>query len=100
MPGNLPDDKVFNMSTIAAHSADEPSLLRIDGPIATITLNRPAAFNSVNLSIAKKLEQLGAEAESNDPIPVPLIEGEAPAFSAAGYLQTIGTPAAADTIAR
>jgi len=25
--------------------ADDPALLRIEGPIATITLNRPAAFN-------------------------------------------------------
>ncbi len=43
---------------------DDPALLRIDGPIATITLNRPAAFNSIDLSIAKKLEQLGAEIEA------------------------------------
>ena len=32
---------------------DDPALLRIDGPIATITLNRPNAFNSIDLSIAK-----------------------------------------------
>ena len=38
----------------------------IEGPIATITLNRPAAFNSIDLSIARKLEQLGAEVEAND----------------------------------
>ena len=44
---------------------DDPALLRIEGPIATITLNRPAAFNSIDLSIAKKLEQLGAEVEAN-----------------------------------
>ena len=42
---------------------DDPALLRIDGPIATITLNRPAAFNSVNLAIAQKLEQLAAYLE-------------------------------------
>jgi hypothetical protein len=28
-----------------AATAEEPALLRIEGPIATITLNRPAAFN-------------------------------------------------------
>jgi enoyl-CoA hydratase/carnithine racemase len=79
--------------------ADEPALLRIDGPIATITLNRPAAFNSINLSIAKKLEQLGAEVEGNDAVRVLVIEGEGRAFSAGGDLQTIGAAAAADTIA-
>ena len=45
--------------------ARRSALLRIEGPIATITLNRPAAFNSIDLSIAQKLEQLGAEVERN-----------------------------------
>ena len=49
---------------------DDPALLRIDGPIATITLNRPAAFNSVNLAIAQKLEQLAAYLEGADDIRV------------------------------
>jgi enoyl-CoA hydratase/carnithine racemase len=80
------------------HAAD-PALLRIEGPIATITLNRPAAFNSIDLSIAQKLEQLGAEVEGNDDIRVLVIEGEGRAFSAGGDLQTIGAAAAADNIA-
>jgi enoyl-CoA hydratase/carnithine racemase len=78
---------------------DDPALLRIEGPIATITLNRPEAFNSVNLAIAKKLEQLAAEVEGNDDVRVLVIEGEGRAFSAGGDLQTIGAAAAADTIA-
>jgi enoyl-CoA hydratase/carnithine racemase len=79
--------------------SDDPALLRVEGPIATITLNRPAAFNSVDLSIAKKLEQLGAEVETNDDIRVLVIEGEGRAFSAGGDLQTIGAAAEAGTIA-
>jgi enoyl-CoA hydratase/carnithine racemase len=78
---------------------DDPALLRIEGPIATITLNRPAAFNSIDLSIAKKLEQLGAEVEANDDIRVLVIEGVGRAFSAGGDLATIGAAAAADAIA-
>jgi enoyl-CoA hydratase/carnithine racemase len=78
---------------------DDPALLRIEGPIATITLNRPAAFNSVDLSIARKLEALSAEVEANDDIRVLVIEGEGRAFSAGGDLQTIGAAAAADNIA-
>ena len=78
---------------------DDPALLRIEGPIATITLNRPAAFNSIDLSIAKKLEQLGAEVELASDIRVLVIEGEGRAFSAGGDLQTIGAAAAANTIA-
>jgi enoyl-CoA hydratase/carnithine racemase len=76
-----------------------PALLRIEGPIATITLNRPAAFNSINLSIAQKLEQLGAEVEGNADVRVLVIEGEGRAFSAGGDLQTIGAAAANDTVA-
>jgi len=89
------------MSTIPATVSlpDDPALLRVDGPIATITLNRPAAFNSINLAIAQKLEQLGAEVERNDAIRVLVIEGEGRAFCAGGDLQTIGAAAANDTIA-
>src|ERR1700689_372319 len=88
------------MSThVTAPLPAAPPLLRIEGPIAPITLNRPAAFNSVDLSIAKKLEQLAAEVEADDDIRVLVIEGEGRAFSAGGDLQTIGAAAAADTIA-
>jgi enoyl-CoA hydratase/carnithine racemase len=79
-------------------SRDEPALLRIDGAIATITLNRPTAFNSINLAIAKKLDELSAEIEANDAIRVLVIEGEGRAFSAGGDLQTIGAAAEAGTI--
>jgi enoyl-CoA hydratase/carnithine racemase len=82
-----------------ASQAADPALLRVDGPIATITLNRPAAFNSIDLSIAKKLERLGAEVESSDGIKVLVIEGEGRAFCAGGDLQTIGAAADADNVA-
>src|SRR3954465_3497981 len=78
---------------------DDPALLRIDGPVATLTLNRPAAFNSINLAIAHRLEQIAAEVEANDTVRVLVIEGEGRAFSAGGDLQTIGAAAASDTIA-
>src|SRR6266403_3850355 len=93
---------VFQMPTpdhATASLPDDPALLSIEGPIATIRLNRPAAFNSIDLSIARKLEQLGAEVEANDDIRVLVIEGEGRAFCAGGDLQTIGAAAAADTIA-
>jgi len=89
------------MSTAAASvfQPDDPALLRIDGPIAIITLNRPAAFNSINLAIAQKLEALAAEVEADDDVRVLVIEGEGRAFCAGGDLQTIGAAAASDTIA-
>src|SRR5882724_11963503 len=102
MPGVISTQGVSRMPSPAHATAslpDDPALLRIEGPIATITLNRPGAFNSIDLSIARKLEQLGAEVEANDDIRVLVIGGEGRAFSAGGDLQTIGAAAAADTIA-
>jgi enoyl-CoA hydratase/carnithine racemase len=64
-----------------------------------ITLNRPAAFNSINLDIAKRLEQLAKQVEADRNIRVLVIQGEGRAFSAGGDLQTIGAAAEADTIA-
>jgi enoyl-CoA hydratase/carnithine racemase len=79
-------------------TATDPALLTIDGAIATITLNRPAAFNAIDLSIAKKLEQFGAEVERNDNIRVLVIEGAGRAFCAGGDLQTIGAAVEADKV--
>jgi enoyl-CoA hydratase/carnithine racemase len=83
----------------ASSHPDEPALLRIEGPIATITLNRPTAFNAIDLSIAKRLEQLGLEVEASDDIRVLVIEGKGRAFCTGGDLRIIGAAAAADTIA-
>src|SRR3981189_3741454 len=102
MPGDLLDLRPLQMPTpeqAAISLPDDPALLRIEGPIATITLNRPAAFNSIDLPIAKKLEQLSAKVEANDDVRVLVIEGEGRAFCAGGDLQTIGAAAAADNIA-
>ena len=92
---------VSKMSTAPATASlpDDPALLRVDGAIATITLNRPAAFNSINLAIAQKLEALAAEVEASDEIRVLVIEGEGRAFCAGGDLQTIGAAAEAGTVA-
>jgi enoyl-CoA hydratase/carnithine racemase len=90
----------LKMSTPAqALPSSDPALLRIEGPIATITLNRPAAFNSIDLSIAKKLERLATQVEHDKNVRVLVIQGEGRAFCAGGDLQTIGAAAEANTIA-
>jgi len=88
----------MSTATAMASQSDDAALLRIDGPVATITLNRPAAFNSINLAIAERLEALAREVEANDAIRVLVIEGEGRAFCAGGDLQTIGAAADANTI--
>lgn len=86
------------MSATAPSRPDDPALLRIEGPIATITLNRAAAFNSINLAIAQKLEQIAAQVEASPDIRVLVIEGAGRAFCAGGDLQTIGAAAEANTV--
>ncbi len=77
----------------------DPALLAVEGAVATITLNRPASFNAIDLAIAKRLEQIAADVEASDDIRVLVIEGAGRAFCAGGDLQTIGAAAATDTIA-
>jgi enoyl-CoA hydratase/carnithine racemase len=77
----------------------DPALLAIDGAIATITLNRPASFNSIDLSIARKLRELATEVEAADEVKVLVIEGAGRAFCAGGDLPTLGAAAASDTVA-
>lgn len=84
-------------ASVATTLPEQPALLAVEGPIATITLNRPAAFNAIDLSIARKLEALGAEVEADDAIRVLVIEGNGWAFSAGGDLLTIGAAAQAGT---
>ncbi|WP_316231359.1 enoyl-CoA hydratase/isomerase family protein [Bradyrhizobium sp. SZCCHNR1051] len=79
-------------------AAADPARLSIDGPIATITLDRPAAFNAINLAIAQRLEQLAAQVEADPTIRVLVLKGEGRAFCAGGDLQTVGAAAEADTI--
>ena len=77
----------------------EPALLAIDGAVATITLNRPASFNSIDISIAKRLKELATEVEASDDVKVLVIEGAGRAFCAGGDLPTLGAAAASGTIA-
>jgi enoyl-CoA hydratase/carnithine racemase len=77
----------------------ELALLAINGAIATITLNRPASFNSIDLPMARKLKELAAEVDASDDVKVLVIEGAGRAFCAGGDLPTLGAAAASDNIA-
>ncbi len=75
------------MSTVPSES---PALLAIDGAVATLTLNRPNAFNAIDIAIARRLEQLAAEVEANPDIRVVVIEGAGRAFCGGGDIQVFG----------
>lgn len=58
--------------------------LSIDGAIATLTLNRPEAYNAMNLEVARQLHQLAAAVEADVRVRVLLIEGNGSGFCAGG----------------
>lgn len=62
--------------------------LHVDGPIATITLNRPQVRNSIDLAAAKRLTEVVEEIEQNPAIRVGIITGAGGvAFSAGADLR-------------
>ncbi|WP_278315348.1 type II toxin-antitoxin system Rv0910 family toxin [Lolliginicoccus levis] len=60
----------------------EPALLRDwDGPVCTLTLNRPRARNAIDLSLALALEQALDDAEADPRTQVVILTGSAGDFS-------------------
>lgn len=77
-------------SIMSTAPSDSPALLAIDGAVATLTLNRPNAFNAIDIAIAKRLEQLAAEVEADPAIRAVVIEGAGRAFCGGGDVQVFG----------
>jgi enoyl-CoA hydratase/carnithine racemase len=72
-----------------APAPEAPTMLAIEGAIATITLNRPHAFNAIDPSISVRLEGLAQQIEAAEQLTVVIVEGAGSAFCAGGGLQTI-----------
>ena len=60
------------------------ALLDVDGSVAIITLNRPTAFNALDIDMAQRLEKIGIELEQNVAVRVVVIRGSGRAFCAGG----------------
>lgn len=75
------------MTTTAASS--EPVVFANDGPIATITLNRPAVLNAIDLPMAISLESIAQQVEAMDDVRVLVIRGAGRAFCAGGDLRAL-----------
>ncbi|HKZ22677.1 MAG TPA: enoyl-CoA hydratase/isomerase family protein, partial [candidate division Zixibacteria bacterium] len=59
-------------------------LLEIEGPIATITLNRPEHLNALNMDLSKELLEAVLNCSEDKNIRVVVITGAGNAFSAGG----------------
>lgn len=62
----------------------ENAVLDFDGPIATITLNRPACFNAVDTATAAVLRRCGETLAGREDVRVIVIRGAGTAFSVGG----------------
>ncbi|MEJ8573562.1 AMP-binding protein [Microbaculum marinum] len=82
--------------TYVVRSGDEPVLLTVEEGIATLTLNRPEALNSISNEVATGLERHLAELAGRHDVRVVLITGSGRAFSAGGDLIEFETALKAD----
>jgi enoyl-CoA hydratase/carnithine racemase len=64
------------------------ALLDIDGRIATITLNRPEAYNAIDATLAAALAGIGDELAASDDVRVVILRGAGPTFCAGGDIRT------------
>ena len=64
--------------------ADEPVLLSLDGPIATLTLNRPAALNALDEGMADALYAALVRVEHHREARCLVVRGAGDAFMAGG----------------
>lgn len=69
---------------MTASLSEGPVLYSVDGPIATITLNRPAQLNALNRELAIALRAAVTRAAEDDSIRAVRIKGEGRAFMAGG----------------
>lgn len=62
--------------------SDEIVLVEVDGPVATVTLNRPEARNALNRALRKALPRALRELDARDDIAAIILTGADPAFCA------------------
>src|SRR5688572_31818529 len=59
-----------------------PLLVEVDGPVATVTLNRPDARNALNRELRKALPTTLLELDARDDVAAIVLTGADPAFCA------------------
>lgn len=68
-------------------NAQAPAFLELDGPVAIVTLNRPAEYNTINLDMARCLARLMKDIECQKKISVIVVRGAGPAFCGGGDIK-------------
>lgn len=71
-------------------TTSEAATLAVDGPVATLTLNRPSSYNALNPDMARSLRAHAAAVEARAELRVMLIRGAGPGFCAGGDIGAFG----------
>src|SRR5471032_1030237 len=80
--------RFIKQKTKREKAMSEAVLLTLDGPIATVTLNRPEAYNSLNAEMTELLNQILPKVERNPDVKVVILNGNGPAFMAGGDIKS------------
>ena len=73
---------------------DEVVLYRTDGPVATITINRPERRNAISAAVTAALSESLARAEADNSVTVVVLTGTGEAFCAGGDLGAMNSEGA------
>ena len=68
---------------------DEDLLLSIDGPVATLTINRPAKRNALTPAMWRELAAICAELDANPGLRVLVVTGAGPSFCAGADISSL-----------
>lgn len=68
---------------------DNGARLSVAGAIATLTLDRPAAYNAMDLDLARTLRRFAAKVEADDAVRVLVINANGPGFCAGGDISFV-----------
>jgi enoyl-CoA hydratase len=79
--------------------SDDIVLVEVDGPVATVTLNRPSARNALNRALRKALPTTLTELDARDDIAAIVLTGADPAFCAGLDLKELAAGTGLDAAA-
>jgi len=68
---------------------DRNLLLSIDGPVATLTINRPAKRNALTVAMWRELAELCAELDADPGVRVLVVTGAGPSFCAGADISSL-----------
>jgi enoyl-CoA hydratase/carnithine racemase len=70
-------------------SGDEDLLVSIDGPVATLTINRPAKRNALTVAMWRQLSAICAELDADPRLRVLVVTGAGPSFCAGADISSL-----------